>query len=261
MRNRFPIAFLAVLLTACADSPATPPADVDLATEAAGVVALGDRVASAGPRELAQVHRLPDSLKLTTAQQAAIKQLVDQFLASTAADRAALIAILGQAHDAIKAGKSRAEVQAILSQAEPIRLRMEAAETALGNAILGVLTAEQKAWLAANPLRGGGPLPPRPTCPSLSAAQQAQINALLSAFVQANQADLTAIAAAERAAAAARRNGASAAEVQKILDAVKANRDRIDAARIALEAAISNVLTAEQKACRSTVTVQPPRGR
>ena len=259
MRRKISIAILAVLLTACADSQSPPPADIDLATEAAGLVGLGDRVASAGPRELAQVHRLPDNLKLTTAQDAAIKLLVDQFLAATTADRAALMAVLNQAHEAIRAGKSRAEVQAILDQAEPIRLRMQAAETALGNAILGVLTAEQKAWLAANPPRGGAPPPPRPSCPPLTAAQQAQINSLLSAFAEANKADLAAIAAAERAAGTARRNGASAADVQKILDAVKANRDRVDAARTALETAISNVLTAEQKACR--VAVPKPGGR
>ncbi len=254
MRKKLPVALLAILVVACSESPSNLPSDSNLVAEAADVVALGDRVASAGPRELAQVHRLPDNLKLTAAQEAAIKSLVDQFLVATAADRSALMAIITQAHEAIKAGKSRDEVRAILAQADPIRQRMNAAETALGTAILGVLSADQKAWLAANPPRGGGPTP-RLSCPPLTATQQSQINGLLTAFHDANKADLTAIANAERAAAAARRSGASTADVQKILDAVKANRDRVAAAHAALEAAISNVLTPEQKGCRA---ITPP---
>lgn len=257
MRKKLPIAVLAILIAACSESPSNPTSDIDLAAAAADAVALGDRIGSAGPRELAQVHRLPDNLKLTSAQEAAIKLLVDDFVAATAADRAALMAILTQAHEAIKAGKSRAEVGAILAQALPIRVRLHAAEAALGTGILALLSAEQKAWLAANPPRGG-PLPPRPSCPPLTPTQHTQINALLTAFHEANHADLAAIAAAERAAHQARRDGASAADVQKILDAVKPNRDRVAAARAVLETAIANVLTAEQKACRA---IPAPRGR
>jgi Spy/CpxP family protein refolding chaperone len=252
MLKKVSVVMLAIGLAACAESPSSPSSRIDLVSNAADLVALGDRTAGAGPRELAGLQRLPENLKLTAAQEAAVKTLVDQFLAATAADRAALMAILTEAHDAREAGKSRSEVQAILAKADPIRQRMAAAESALGLAIQGVLTAEQKAWLAANPrTRDDGGT----RCPQLTAAQHAQIDGLLKAFHEANQADLAIVAKAERDASIARRNGASAADVQKILDAAKPARDRLAAARGNLETAIANVLTAEQKACR----VAPPR--
>jgi Spy/CpxP family protein refolding chaperone len=257
MRRIATIAALTLAVAACSESPSNPSTELELVGQAADIVALGDRIASAGPRELAAIHRLPDNLKLTAAQEAAVKALVDAFVAATAADRQALMAIITQAHEAAKAGKSRAEVSAILATGDPIRARLNAAEVALGTAILGVLTAEQKAWLAANPGPGRGPVAPPTSCPPLTAAQQAQIASLLNAFQAANKADLEAIAAAERAASAARRNGASAADIQKILDAVKAARERVAAAHTTLEAAIANVLTAEQKACRVRIPSGP----
>ena len=252
MLKKVSIVMLAIGLAACAESPSNPSSRIDLVLEAADLVALGDRTAGAGLRELAGLHRLPENLKLTAAQDAAIKALVEQFLAATAADRAALMAVLTEAHEAIEAGASRSDVRAILAKADPIRQRMVAAEAALGLAIQGVLTAEQKAWLAANPPthRGGT------RCPPLTAAQHAQIEGLLKAFNEANQADLAIVAKAARDAEAARRSGASAADIQKILDAAKAAMDRLAAARATLETAIANVLTAEQKACR---VVTPPR--
>jgi Spy/CpxP family protein refolding chaperone len=101
----------------------------------------------------------PDSLKLTDAQQAAIKALRDAFESAHAADLAKLQAIHDQARDAIKTGKTRAEVRAILETAKPILESLKGAFDALRDAIANVLTPAQKAWIASH--RPDGP-PPRP---------------------------------------------------------------------------------------------------
>jgi Spy/CpxP family protein refolding chaperone len=101
----------------------------------------------------------PDSLKLTDAQKAKIQALRDAFDAAHAADLAALKAIHEQAREAIKAGKPREEVRAILATARPILERLKPDFDALRKAIENVLTAAQKAWIAAH--RPDGP-PPRP---------------------------------------------------------------------------------------------------
>jgi Spy/CpxP family protein refolding chaperone len=99
----------------------------------------------------------PDSLKLTDAQKAAIKALRDAFATSNAADLAALQAIRDKAHDAMKAHKTREEIRAILDTARPILERLKPKLDALHNAIDAVLTANQKAWIAAH--RPMGPPP------------------------------------------------------------------------------------------------------
>ena len=63
--------------------------------------------------------RLPEELRLTPEQKAAIAFLHDAFARATAADVAALRAIERQARDAIQAGKPREEIRAILETGKP----------------------------------------------------------------------------------------------------------------------------------------------
>ena len=99
----------------------------------------------------------PDSLKLTDSQKAAIKALRDAFNSANAADLAALQAIHDKARDAMKAGRTRAEVRAIFETAKPILDRLKPKFDALQSSIEAVLTAAQKAWMAAH--RPMGPPP------------------------------------------------------------------------------------------------------
>ena len=96
----------------------------------------------------------PDSLKLTAAQQTQIQALRDAFDAANKADLDALKAIHDQAQAAMKAGKTRDEVKAILASAQPILDRLKSKFDALHTAIENVLTASQKAWIAAHKPNG-----------------------------------------------------------------------------------------------------------
>lgn len=90
---------------------------------------------------------LPDSLRLTEAQKVQIRSLIAAFVAANAADIAALKAAHDAARDAIKAGRTRDEVHAILDAVKPNAERLRAAAQALHTAIAAVLTAEQRAWI------------------------------------------------------------------------------------------------------------------
>ncbi len=92
----------------------------------------------------------PDSLKLSTAQQAQIQALRDAFNTANAADLAALDAIHQKAMDAMKAGASRDSVKAILDTAQPILTRLKPKFDALQAAVENVLTPAQKAWIASH---------------------------------------------------------------------------------------------------------------
>ena len=187
---------------------------------------------------------LPDELKLTAEQQAKIKSLVEAFLQSTRADREALGGILREARQAAQAGKTRAEVQAILAKGAAIRGRLGAAETKLKADIDAVLTAEQRAWIAAHSPRGCR----ADRFPPLSDAQKAQIRALETTFRQNNQADLNLVKAAFEEANAAAKAGASRDDIAKILARVAPAILRLEAARKGLQQQLLGVLTPEQKA-------------
>jgi Spy/CpxP family protein refolding chaperone len=92
----------------------------------------------------------PDSLRLTDAQKAQIQALVEAYLAANAADMATMKAARVAAREAIKAGKTREEVRAILEAAKPAAERVRAAAAALREAIRNVLTPAQRAWLDAH---------------------------------------------------------------------------------------------------------------
>jgi Spy/CpxP family protein refolding chaperone len=93
---------------------------------------------------------LPDSLKLTAAQKTQIQALVMAFAVANAADLATMKAAHEAARAAHAAGKSKADLQAILDGAKAAADRVRAAAAALQTAIHNVLTPAQQAWLAAH---------------------------------------------------------------------------------------------------------------
>lgn len=82
--------------------------------------------------------------ELNEAQIAAIRNLRKTFLETTNADREFVKKIAKEAEEARKAGKSSAEVKAILAKADPARVRIDAAESKLRQAILDLLTPKQR---------------------------------------------------------------------------------------------------------------------
>lgn len=232
---------LAVGLVACSEEPTAPRSDLAEFGELAELSLSSSFVSDPG-HGLIPLLRFPEALKLSTAQEAQIRALVEQFRAAARSDHEALAAIMRQAREGVRAGKSRDEVGAILAQGDAIRLRLEAAERKLREDILAVLTPEQKAWLESQQ-------PRRCNAEPLSEAQRTEIAALIAAFDQANKTDLDAIKAALEQARALHRSGASREEVQAILTSVAPAMARIAAAHIELRAAINAVLTPEQRAC------------
>lgn len=233
----------AVTLSACNDDSAAPADDGSLLLlDDAAVLAYGAMdMAHPGSHYIARLHRLPDHLKLTAAQQTQIRTLLQAFAEATKADREALAAIMQRAREAIQAGKTREEVRAILAEGDPIRRRLHEAEQNLHSQIEAVLTAEQKAWLAAN-----GPERCREF--ALTEAQKTEITALIAAFNQANHADIETVRQAFEAARAAHQNGASREEIRAILQGAAAAMQRLMFAQFELQAGIQAVLTAEQRA-------------
>jgi Spy/CpxP family protein refolding chaperone len=111
----------------------------------------------------------------------------------------------------------------------------------LHNQIEAVLTAEQKAWLAAH-------APVRCREFALTDAQKTEITGLIAAFNEANRADLEAVKAVFEEARAAYQNGASREQIRAILNKAAAAMQRLRTAHEALNASIRAVLTAEQLA-------------
>ncbi|HEX9109759.1 MAG TPA: Spy/CpxP family protein refolding chaperone [Longimicrobiales bacterium] len=196
--------------------------------------------------------RLPANLALTDAQKTQIKGYVTAFQAANKSDLDALRALFQQARQARQNGSTPDQVKAILEQGAPIRQRLQTARQQLRQQIEGVLTADQKAWLAANTPKRCDPA----TAPRLSDAQKAQIKSLRDAFAQANKSDLDAVKAAFQQARQARKNGATADSVKAILATVKPQLQRLATARQTLQSNIQAVLTPEQKA--SGCFVGPP---
>jgi len=97
---------------------------------------------------------------LTEAQLAQIKALRDAFETANRADIQLLRSVGEQVKEAKKAGKSDAEIKAILATADAARVRLRAAEKKLYEDIMAVLTAEQRAaWCVGRGMRGpGGPI-------------------------------------------------------------------------------------------------------
>jgi Spy/CpxP family protein refolding chaperone len=245
MRGTALIAAAVLTLAACSD--ATSPSRPDLTLLEAG--AYGTALTSMGGYD-ADIYQnrlanaLPGSLALTAEQREKIRALVEAFVQSTRADREALGAIIREAHQAAQAGKTRAEVEAILKKGADIRRRLAAAEAKLKTDIDAVLTPEQRAWLIAHSPRACR----ADRFPPLTDAQKAQIHALESAFQQNNRADLEFVRSVFEEARAASQAGKSTAEVANILVKAAPAIARLEAARQTLRQQILAVLTPEQKA-------------
>jgi Spy/CpxP family protein refolding chaperone len=190
--------------------------------------------------------QLPDSLKLSAEQKAAIAALHEAFKVATAADVAALRAIEQEARAAKAAGKSREEIHAILARGAPILERLNAAFAALQAAIWQVYTPAQRAWIESHRPKPCGPSGP----PKLTDEQIQQIRALKEAFVAAVKDDLAEIQRVVAAARQAAQSGATRAEIEQILRQADGARARVREAEQRLQQAIDAVLTPEQKAAR-----------
>lgn len=239
MRRTLVLLAAVALAAACGNDPTAPASPEPGANAAAGLSAL-----NAGGPGFGLLNRLPANLALTDAQKTQIKGFVTAFQTATKSDREALQALFKQARDARRNGATAEQVKAILQQGAPIRERLQAARAQLRQQIEGVLTADQKAWLAANAPKRCDPA----TAPRLSDAQRAQIKSLRDAFAQTNKADLEAVRQAFQQARQARQGGATPDQVKAILDGVKPAAQRLATARQKLQSDIQAVLTPEQKA-------------
>jgi Spy/CpxP family protein refolding chaperone len=239
------VLLLGLFLPAC-ERDTTEPVDLSMGDELAEFASTEFNVSNSLNPGVPPIWRLPTDLALTSAQEAQIRTLIEQFRQATRADHEALAAIQREARAAAQAGKTRAEIQAILQQGEAIRQRLATAERALRDSLLAVLTPAQRAWLESQ----------RPTACTLTDAQKTEISALMAAFQEANRADLAAIHNALERARAAQRNGASRREILRIMESVAPQMMRLRVAHEALATAISAVLTPDQRAsgCRL-----PPR--
>ena len=192
---------------------------------------------------------LPDDIKLSAEQKAAIETLHQAFAAANKADLDALKAIEAEAKGARQAGKTRAEVMAIMAKGKPILERLHTAFAALQDAIWAIYTPAQKAWISAHRPKICGPGGP----PTLTDAQVQQIRTLRQSFADANKADLELIKSVRNEAKAARDAGKTNAEIEAILARASAAMERVRAAEKKLRDDISNVLTAEQRAAMCVV--------
>jgi len=150
---------VAAFVAACETSTTAPQAD-DNAVLAFNTQNLLDSAAAVprGPAFDNGPRGIPDSLRLTGAQIAAINALHDAFAAAHTAQLNQLKAIHDEALAAIKAGKTREEVRTILEKSKPIIESMKADFEALRTAIAAILTPAQKAWAATHQRQGGGPM-------------------------------------------------------------------------------------------------------
>lgn len=192
--------------------------------------------------------QLPDDLRLTAEQKAAIAALHDAFMKATAADVAALRAIEQDARAAIRAGKSRDEVRAILAKGQPIQQRLETAFRKLQADIWAVYTPAQRAWIESHRPRacGAGAV-------KLTDDQVKAIRALQEQFVVAVKPDVELIRSIVVEARKAREAGKSRAEVEAILAKAEEPQKRVAAAERKLQADIFALLSPEQRdrwACR-----------
>jgi len=98
-----------------------------------------------------------DAPQLSEAQLAQIKSLRHAFENANRADIMLLKQVADEVKAAREAGKTDAEIRAILVKADAARARVRAAEQKLFDDIMAVLTAEQRAaWCVGRGMRGGG---------------------------------------------------------------------------------------------------------
>jgi len=242
MRARFVVLLGAIaVLSACDKSTPVSPAStaddvVDLIPDYAVSPAASIDAAGIGG------SLLPDALKLTAEQKAAIVALHDAFMKAAAADLAALQAIEKDARAAVRAGKSRDDVRAILAKADPIRARLDASFRKLQADIWAVYTPEQQAWIAAHRVRGCSP-----GSLHLSDAQVKAIRDLEQQFYTTVKPDLELIRSIVDEARKAREAGKTRDEVAAILARAAEPQRRVAEAERKLQAAILALLKPDQR--------------
>ncbi len=243
MRARFVVLLGAIAIFGACDKP-TP---VSPAATADNVVDLipDYAVSPAASIDAAGIggSLLPDALKLTAEQKAAIAALHDAFMKATADDIAALQAIEKEAKAAIRAGKSRDDVRAILAKADPIRARLDAAFKRLQADIWAVYTPEQRAWIDAHRVRDC-----RPGSLNLTDDQVKAIRDLEQRFYATVKPDLEMIRSIAEEARKAREAGKTREEVAAILARAVEPQRRVADAERKLQAAILAVLKPDQRA-------------
>jgi Spy/CpxP family protein refolding chaperone len=233
---------LATLALGACSEETTAPTDTTFMLQDAADLAYGATdLADPGRHFIARLKLLPDSIKLSEAQETQMRGLIAAFVEATKADLAALAAIHKQAREAYAAGKSAEEIRAILATGDAIRTRLHEAERKLHADILALLTPAQKAWLESH-----RPQPCRDL--RLTEEQKTQITALIAAFQTENQADLELIKSVFEQARAAHRAGASRREIAEILRQAVPAMERVRLARAELHDDIRAVLTPEQLA-------------
>jgi Spy/CpxP family protein refolding chaperone len=242
MRARFAMLFAAASLLAACDK-STPVSPTTTASEVVDLIP-DYAVSPAASVDAAGIGgaQLPDALRLTVEQKAAITALHDAFMKATAADVTALRAIEAQVKTAIKAGKSRDEVRAIIETAAPIRARLDAAFKKLQADIWAIYTPEQRAWIESHRPRSCGG-----DAAKLTDEQVKQIRALQDQFYASVKADLELIRSIGEEAKKARAAGKSREEVAAILAKANEPARRVADAERKLQDAINALLTAEQK--------------
>lgn len=244
MRRLAAVLMFALVAGACDTHPVGPMDDdiaaslEEMAALAYSVMQVGDAAAAAGLME--RLAQLPPELALSDAQSAQIAALIDEFAAATAADRDALAAIRAEAAAARAAGATDDEVRAILEPGRAIRQQLHEAERGLRHALMGVLTAAQRAWLT-------GREPPAPRPCALTEAQRTEISGLRAAYEQDNAANIALVRSVHDRARAAKEAGATRAEISAILAEGREAVQRLREARTALREAVQAVLTPEQR--------------
>ncbi|MDX2194412.1 MAG: Spy/CpxP family protein refolding chaperone [Gemmatimonadales bacterium] len=229
LHQRRLVAALALLTAACAGDAATPTADD---TDAMAVMASQGYDATASAK--APLAPLPPDLALTAEQRARIDALVATFEQANAADLEAVRKADADAMALVRAGRPRAEVQAVLEGSRAARERIRAARQALQVAIEGVLTPEQRARLRPQPPAGCMP----PSAPPRLAPEQAQrLRAAQQQLMAATRADHELVRQAMQRADSARRAGATPEQVRDILASARDAQERIRQAVEAFRAA------------------------
>ncbi len=242
MRKMLWMLMAVITFAACSEDTTAPNDDALLLEDAASLAFGAMDMAEPGSHFIARLNSLPDSLALSAAQREQIRTLITDYKTAIATDLRALAVIHQEARAAHQAGKTPAEIRAILARGDAIRARLHAAEAELHADLRAVLTPAQIAWLSShhpNPCRDA----------RLTEAQKTQITALIAAFETANQADLDAIKAVFEEARAAHQAGATRAQIAAILQKARAPMERVRAAQRQLDADIRALLTPIQLAC------------
>jgi Spy/CpxP family protein refolding chaperone len=243
--KRFACLIAFAFLAACSKDTTAPATNESLDDLSVDLIQQYDATgASAMDRAGIGASDFPDTLKLTAEQKARIQALHEAYQAANQADLAALRAIKVEAEAAIKAGKSREQVRAILARADPIMARLATAMAKLQRDIWAIYTPGQQAWITG---KGRNDVCSRDVLKSLTAEQSKKIADLKAAFTESVKGHLETIKKVGAEARAAAQAGASREQVAAILRKADAAMEAVKQAERRLAASIMELLTPEQK--------------